>query len=138
MFKYQVLESFAGFDDFLLYLGMSLVLLAVFSAIYIRITPYREFALIREGNMAAAFSFSGTYLGFVAPLAAAIKYSVNPIDMAIWGVVALVVQIFAYLVCRMLFPTVTVDIPAGKQSTGFVLGIMSLGVGLLNSACMAY
>jgi putative membrane protein len=138
MFKYQVLESFAGFDDFLLYLGMSLVLLAVFSAIYIRITPYREFALIREGNMAAAFSFSGTYLGFVAPLAAAIKYSVNPIDMAIWGVVALVVQIFAYLVCRMLFPTVVVDIPAGKQSTGFVLGIMSLGVGLLNSACMAY
>jgi putative membrane protein len=138
MFKYQVLESFAGFDDFLLYLGMSLVLLAVFSAIYIRITPYREFALIREGNMAAAFSFSGTYLGFVAPLAAAVKYSVNPIDMAIWGVVALVIQIFAYLVCRMLFPTVTVDIPAGKQSTGFVLGIMSLGVGLLNSACMAY
>jgi putative membrane protein len=138
MFKYQVLESFAGFDDFLLYLGMSLVLLAVFSAIYIRITPYREFALIREGNMAAAFSFSGTYLGFVAPLAAAVKYSVNPIDMAIWGVVALVIQIFAYLVCRMLFPTVAVDIPAGKQSTGFVLGIMSLGVGLLNSACMAY
>jgi len=138
MFKHQLLESFAGFDDFLLYLGMTLVLLALFSAIYVRITPYREFALIREGNMAAAFSFSGTFLGFVAPLAAAVKYSVNPVDMLFWGLVALVIQILAYLVCRMLLPTLAVDIPAGKQASGFVLGILSLGVGLLNSACMAY
>ena len=53
MMNTQLLQSFAGFDDFLIYLGISLVMLAVFLAIYVRITPYREFALIREGNMAA-------------------------------------------------------------------------------------
>jgi hypothetical protein len=46
------------------------VLLALFIAIYIRMTPYREMALIREGNMAASFSLSGSILGFVVPLSA--------------------------------------------------------------------
>ena len=49
----QVFESFAGFDDFLAYLAVALVLLGLFVAIYIRVTPYREMVLIREGNMAA-------------------------------------------------------------------------------------
>ena len=40
--KYQIMESFAGFDDFLIYLGIAAVLLAIFVAIYVRITPYRE------------------------------------------------------------------------------------------------
>ena len=63
----QVFDSFAGFDDFLVYLAVALVLLGLFIAIYIRVTPYREIALIREGNMAAAFSLSGSILGFVIP-----------------------------------------------------------------------
>ena len=41
MTQYQILESFGGFDDFLLYLAISGVLLAVFVALYVRITPYR-------------------------------------------------------------------------------------------------
>ena len=85
MSKLEILASFGGFDDFLLYLAISGVLLATFVAIYIRITPYRELALIREGNMAASFSLSGTLIGMVIPLATAVKFSVNPVDMAIWG-----------------------------------------------------
>jgi putative membrane protein len=135
---YQILESFAGFDDFLIYLGISLVLLGIFIAIYLYLTPYKEITLIREGNMAAAFSLSGTLLGFVVPLASAVKQSVNPVDMAVWGVVALVIQLFAYLVARILLPNLAADIPAGKQAPGFFLGVLSLGVGILNAACMTY
>ena len=69
----QVFDSFAGFDDFLVYLAASLALTALFIAIYVRVTPYREITLIREGNMAASFSLSGSLLGFVIPLAAAVK-----------------------------------------------------------------
>ena len=47
----EVFYSFAGFDDFLVYLGVSLAYLAIFVALYIRITPYREMQLIREGNI---------------------------------------------------------------------------------------
>ena len=134
----QVFDSFAGFDDFLAYLAVSLVLLALFIAIYIRVTPYREMALIREGNMAASFSLSGALLGFVIPLAAAVQHSVSLVDMAIWGVIAMLVQIAAFVVVKLIIPGITQDIPAGKGSSGFFLGCVSLGVGVLNAACMSY
>src|SRR5882672_12797200 len=107
----QVFDSFAGFDDFLVYLAVSLVLLAIFIAIYIRVTPYREMTLIREGNMAASFSLSGALLGFVIPLAAAVQHSVSLVDMAIWGVIAMLVQIAAFVVVKLTIPGITQDIP---------------------------
>lgn len=92
MARYQLLESFAGFDDFLIYLGIAAVLLAVFVSVYVRITPYREIALIRDGNMAAAFSLSGTIIGMVLPLSSAVQNSVNLIDLGVWCTIALAVQ----------------------------------------------
>ena len=134
----QVFDSFATIDNFFIYLAVAVALLAIFIAIYIRVTPYREIALIREGNMAASFSLSGSLLGFIVPLAAAIQHSVNLLDMAMWGVIAMLVQLAAFVVVKLLIPTLTQDIPANKTSTGFFLGSLSLGVGLLNAACMSY
>jgi putative membrane protein len=134
----EVFDSFAGFDDFLLYLAVAIVLLVVFVAIYIRVTPYREIALIREGNMAASFSLSGSMLGFIVPLASAVQHSVSLPDMAIWGLIAMVVQLLTFVVVKLLIPSLTLDIPANKGSAGFFLGALSLGVGLLNAACMSY
>ncbi len=134
----QVFDSFARFDDFLIYLAVALVFLGVFVALYVRITPHRELGLIREGNMAAAFSLSGALLGFVVPLAAAVRYSVSLVDMAIWALVALAVQIAAFVAVKLMIPSISQDVAAGKQAQGFFLGALSLGVGLLNAACMSY
>ncbi len=138
MFKYQVMESFAGFDDFLIYLGISSLLLVMFVAIYVRITPYREVGLIREGNMAAAFSLSGALIGMVIPLSNAIQFSVNPIDMVIWGFIALAIQLLVFIIARIALPHIAQDIPAGKQASGFFLGAISIAAGILNAACMSY
>jgi putative membrane protein len=138
MLTHHLMDSFAGFDDFLIFLAASLLLLGIFLALYVRITPYREITLIREGNMAAAYSLSGAMLGFIIPLASAVEHSVNIVDMAVWGVVALMIQLCAFMVARLLLPHITEDIPAGKQSAGFFLGALSLGVGVLNAACMTY
>ena len=134
----QVFDSFAGFDDFLIYLGVSLALLYLFVWLYIRVTPWAEMALIRAGNMAAAFSLSGAILGFIVPLSAAIKYSVNMVDMVIWGLIALAVQIAAFVVVKLLVPSVAQDIEAGNGAQGFFLGVTALAAGLLNAACMSY
>lgn len=134
----HVFDSFAGFDDFLAYLGVSLALTGLFLAVYVRITPYREFTLIREGNMAASFSLSGSLLGFVIPLSAAVKYSVSLVDMAIWGVIALVIQVAAYVAVKLMIPTLPRDIPDGKGAQGFFLGSLSLAVGILSAACMSF
>src|SRR5450759_3274757 len=138
MLTQHLLQSFAGFDDFLIYLCIALALLGLFLVIYIRITPYHEIALIREGNMAASFSLSGSMLGFIVPLAAAVEHSVSLVDMAIWGVVAMLVQLGAFVAVKLMIPSITHDIPAGKGAQGFFLGTLSLGVGLLSAACMSF
>jgi putative membrane protein len=134
----QVMDSFAGFDNFLVYLALSLVLLAAFIALYVRITPHKEFALMREGNIAASFSLSGAILGFVIPLGASIRFSVSLVDMAIWGVIALGVQIAAFVVVRLMVPSICDDIAKGNGAQGFFLGATALAVGLLNASCMSF
>jgi putative membrane protein len=138
MARYQLMESFAGFDDFLVYLGIAAVLLAVFVAIYVRITPYREITLIRDGNAAAAFSLSGTIIGMVLPLASALENSVNLVDLGVWCTIALAVQIIVFIVARIALPNIVQDIPAGKQASGIFLGAISIAAGLLNAAAMSY
>jgi len=130
--------SLSGFDDFLLYFGLSIGFVVLYLAIYVRATPYREFALIRAGNTAAAASLSGSLIGFVLPLASAVVHSVNPWDMALWAAIALAVQIVVYLVVRLLVPDVVRHIPEGKVGAGVFLGVVSLAAGILNAASMTY
>jgi len=131
-------HSIGGLPAFLLYLVTSLALLALFLAIYIWITPYRELALIREGNAAAAASLAGTIIGFAIPLAHAVALSVNLADMALWGLIALVVQLLVFFAVTRLIPDIARDIPAGKLAPGILLGALSLATGILNAACMTY
>ncbi len=128
--------SLSGFDEFLAYFGLSLGFVAAFLAIYVRITPYREIALIRSGNTAAAVSLSGSLIGFVLPLASAIVHSVNAWDMALWAAIALVVQLLVYFAVRVLVPDVGRQIPDGKIAAGIFLGATSVAAGIINAACM--
>jgi len=132
------IASVGGVDDFLVYFASALVLVAVFLSVYVWFTPYREFALIRQGNVAAALSLSGALLGFVVPLASAIAHSVAWWDMLLWGAVALVVQLLSYFAVRMLVPTLARDISEGKVAQGVLLGTISLAIGILNAASMTY
>jgi putative membrane protein len=129
-------QSISGFPAFVIYLASTLALLAVFLFIYARITPYREFQLIREGNVAAAISLSGAMIGFIIPLAKSAAQSGSLLDMLMWGGIALVVQLLAYAVVRMLIPAIAKDIPDGKIAQGTFLGVLSLATGILNAACM--
>ena len=130
--------SLAGFDDFLGYFGLSVVFVVVYLTVYVQVTPYPEFKLIREGSVAAATSLTGSLLGFCLPLASAVIHSVNALDMALWAAIALVVQIVIYVAIRLLMPDVLRDIPEGKVGAGVFLGGASLAAGILNAACMTY
>jgi putative membrane protein len=134
----EFIASISGLDDFLGYFAMALALVAVFLRVYTWVTPYREIALIREGNVAAALSLSGALLGFVIPLSSAIAHSVAWWDMLFWGAVALVVQLLWYFAVRLIVPKLAQDIPAGKVAQGLFLGAGSLAVGILNAASLTY
>lgn len=131
-------QSLTGLPAFLSYFATAISLLAMFLLAYLWITPYREISLIREGNAAAAASLSGALMGFVLPLASAIVHSVSLLDMAVWGLIALIIQLLAYLAARLLLPNLARDIPGGQIASGVFLAALSLAIGLLNAACMTY
>ena len=131
-------QSIAAFPEFLLYFALALALLALFVAIYVRVTPYREIELIREGNIAASISLSGAVMGLVLPLASAIAHSVSPLDMVAWGVIALVVQIVVYAVTSRLVPRFREAIEAGRTAPAVLLAALSVSTGILNAASMSY
>ena len=58
--------------------------------------------------------------------------------MAIWGLIALLVQLAAFVCVKLVMPTITRDIPAGNGAQGFFLGSLSLGAGILSAACMSF
>ena len=130
--------SLSGFDDFLVYFGLAILFVAAFLWVYMLVTPYNELQLIRAGNAAAAWSLGFTLLGFSLPLASAIIHSVNPWDMMLWAMIALVVQIVVFVVVRLLVPDVTRRIEEGQVATGAFLGMLSLAAGVLNAASMTY
>jgi putative membrane protein len=133
-----LLESLMGLDKFAMYFASSLVMMGVFIAVYLRVTPYHEIELIRAGNVAAAASLSGSVIGFALPLASAVIFSASLQDMLMWGVIALIGQLVGYFVVKLLIPHLTADIPEGKLAPGIFLGAVSIAIGILNAACMSY
>jgi putative membrane protein len=130
--------SLSGFDEFLVYAGLSIAFIYIYMIVYLRLTPYDELKLIKEGNVAAALSLSGTVLGFTLPLSAAILNSVHPWDMMLWGVIAAAVQLLVYVAVRYTLLNVTRRIPHGEVASGIVLAAISVCAGILNAACMTY
>ena len=132
MLQYTIstLPSFAAF------FAVAVLVLAVFVAIYMQATPYAELALVREGNVAAAVSLGGTLVGLALPVANVVRNSHALLDVAVWGVVACVVQLLAYAAARLAIPQLAKDIPAGKVAPAIFLAALSIAVGLVNAACM--
>jgi len=132
--------SLTGLLSFVQYFGISLVMLLVFKFVYALVTPHDEWALVKdEQNVAAAVGFSGAIIGFCLALASAASNSVSLLDFAIWGVVAMVAQLVAFAIVRFVFmPKIVERINNNEVSAGIMLGGISVAVGLLNAACMAY
>ena len=130
--------SLEGLDEFLVFFGLAVAFAAIFLVLYVKVTPYNELKLIREGNTAAAASLSGALIGFTLPLASSIIHSVHPWDMMIWGVIALLVQLLVFVLVRFTLVNVTRRIPQGEVASGVLLGAVSVCAGILNAACMTY
>jgi putative membrane protein len=125
---------------FAAYFASSLVALAAFKIIYVRITPHDEWQLIRdEDNSAAAIGFGGAIIGFAIAMYSAITHSVSLLDFAIWAMIALIAQLLAFALVRFVFMRTLVSrIQEGKLSAGILLAAVSIAVGMLNAASMSW
>jgi len=128
-----------GAGHFIVAFGLACLFLAVFKRLYQISTPYDEAALIADGNVAAAVALGGAIIGFALPLASALSVTADPIEFALWGVLAGAVQILASLIVRrFVVRDMTARIEAGNVASGIYLAATSIGVGLLNAASMTY
>jgi putative membrane protein len=121
------------FFNFLQYFITAMTLLAVFIAIYVRITPYNEFALIKEDNTAAAISLAGACLGFTLPMAAAIYFTHDLLEMLKWAAITSLTQIAVFMILRRFAPA----IEKGYKAPAIFLGAMSIATGILNAVCIS-
>lgn len=129
-------QYLGALPTFAAYFALSIGLMLLFLAIYVRTTPHKEVALIRDGNAAAALSLAGAMLGYVLPLASVVTNSLDLKDLALWGIVAMVVQLIAYQLARFVVPNLSGDIAAGRIAAGIWVGTLALASGILNAACM--
>ena len=128
----------SGFPSFLLYMGISTGLFLIFMKIYALVTPYDESALIRANNSAAAISYGGAMIGFVLPIASAVKNSVSPVDVLVWSVVAGAIQILCFLAVRLAYRDIVEKIEQAQTAAAIKLAAVSISVGILNAAAMTY
>ncbi|MEO8670808.1 MAG: DUF350 domain-containing protein [Tahibacter sp.] len=133
-----LLRYLDGLPAFLSYFGIAVALTLLFGFVYVSLTPHAEFALIKENKPAAAIAFGGAIIGFALPLHAAITHSVNLIDCVLWGVIALIVQIFAFFAVRLILRDLPDRIARDERAAGIFAASVSIAIGLLNAASMTY
>jgi putative membrane protein len=121
---------------FVLYILGAAVLFALFQFIYTRITPHREFELIRSGNVAAAIALGGAIIGFAIPASNVIAYSISILDFVVWAVIAAFVQLLAFLVTSLVLKGASERIKKGEIAAGIYIAAVAISVGMLNAACM--
>jgi putative membrane protein len=113
-----------------------LVFLTAFVFIYLKITPYKEVTLIRDGNGAAALGLIGAVVGFSIALSRAIEVSSFLSEAAIWAGIALIAQIGAQFIAQLVVPKLYVVIEDRGWAAAIVKAGVAIAIGLINAACM--
>ena len=133
-----VIQSFlTGFPVLLLHFSVTLAMLAGGVFVYQKITPYHELDLIRAGNNAAAISLSGAIVGLALPLAFCMAGSVSVLDIVIWGIIALVIQLLAYRIGDVLLKGLEDRIENGEIGAAILVAAIKLAVAMINAAAVA-
>jgi putative membrane protein len=116
---------------------VTLGLLGLGAAVYTAITPFHEFRLVRGGNVAAGIALAGTVVALAIPLAATLATSLVTLDILVWGLVALLLQLLTFFVASRLIPGLRDMIEADNPAAACVLVGVQLAVALLNAGAMA-
>lgn len=132
------MSSLHNLPYFLTWFAMSVVLLAIFLTIYTFITRHDEWALLQQGNTAAAVSLAGATMGFALPLASVIAHAVDFVDLLVWAVVAMAVQLLSYFLVYAIRHDVSGAIARGEMASAVLLGGGGVVLGILNAACLTY
>jgi len=131
-------QAFAlGFPVLMIHLAVTMALLVLGTTLYALLTPWKEVALIREGNTAAAVAFAGVLVGLAIPLAVSLSVSTSVRDIVIWGVATVVLQLFVFRLVDMLLTGLPQRIREGEVSAAVLLVGAKLATALILAAALS-
>ena len=126
-----------AFSNYLLHLLSGLLMVGLFVVIYMRVTPFHELALIRQGIVAPALSLGGATIGFSLTVASSILHNDSYAMFLAWGGCGLVVQVITYALLARAMPRLADQLAGNNVAAGASAGMLSLVVGIINAACMS-
>ena len=131
------LQAFAaGFPLTLLHGGLTVLFLILGAALYILLTPHREIALIRDGNVAAAMSLGGVLLGLAIPLAISLTASTSIVEIVIWGASTVAVQLLVFRIVDLILHGLPERIQEGEMASATLLVAAKLATAIILAAAM--
>src|SRR5215469_15376590 len=126
----------SGLPMLLLQFLLVLALLVAGIFIYMAVTPFHERELLRKGNPAAATVLGGALVAIAIPLAALLATTGALLDILVWGVVAVVLQLLTVVIVLPLSLGMRMMIEAGQFAGAMPLVAAQLAIALLNAAAM--
>jgi putative membrane protein len=131
-------QAFAsGFPVTLLHVAVSMAMLIAAAGVYILLTPHKEIQLIREGNVAAALDVGGMLVGLAIPLAFSLKASTNLIDLGLWNLATVAVQLLVFRLVDLVLHGLSRRIQAGEMAAAAVLVGAKIATALIVAASVA-
>ncbi len=127
----------AGLPVLILHSATTFAILAAGVGVYLWVTPYKEIALIKAGNTAAAITLSGAIVGMAIPLAVSLAGSVNVWDILIWGAVTLVLMLVGYRVVDLMIRDIARRIEADEIGPAILLLAVKLAIGTITAAAVS-
>ena len=125
-----------GLPFLISHLFITLCLLFIGITSYIFLTPIKELKLIKDGNLSASISFSGALLGIGIPLAISLSVSNSILEIIIWGLTAILLQLLCYKVTDTFLKDLSKRIEEDQIATSILLFSIKISVSLINSAAI--
>lgn len=125
-----------GLPVLLLQFAICIVLLVVGVMIYTTVTPFHERELLRQGNVAAATVLSGAVMALAIPLAALLATTRAVLDILVWGIVAILLQLVTVVIACHVMRRLNLRIDDGSLAAALPIAAAQLAIALLNAAGM--
>jgi putative membrane protein len=126
----------SGLPVLLLQFVICIALLVVGVLVYTKVTPFRELELLREGNVAAATVLSGAVIALAIPLAALLATTRAVLDIVVWGIVAILLQLVTVVIVCHVMRRMRLTIDDGDLAAALPISAAQLAIALLNAAGM--
>jgi len=133
-----VLQSFlSGFPLLMAHSATAFFILFVGVRIYMAVTPHDQMALIRAGNTAASLSLGATIVGIALPMAFVLAFSISVLDILLWGLVTVVLQLAAFFITDLVLKNISTRIEEGDMAAAILLVSIKLTTAAINAAAVS-